>query len=373
MIQTSKSSPSELQVNLGAIAENWRRVRAASPGAECAAVVKANAYGLGSKAVVAALLAEGCRCFYVATFDEAQAIQPLVVASARICILNGLQTCEMEEARQIGVIPVLSSLPQISAWLQANQREGRVLPCIVHVDTGMNRLGLELYEWQQILDEVVAEELGVVMLMSHLACAEDSRNAMNDLQRQRFQQVLEAARQWSPGIKGSFANSSGVLLGESFHFDQVRSGIALYGGNPEADSANRFLPAVTLRLPILQLRRVNEEGSVGYGAGTLVKPGTLLATVQGGYADGLMISQSGQGQGEIAGFRVPMVGRISMDLSIFDVSMVPRAIWQTDEPLFIEVLNENLTVDAMAQAAGTISYEVLTRLGQRFRRSYVNE
>lgn len=373
MSQSPNSRPAELQVNLKAISENWQRIPVVRPDVDCAAVVKADAYGLGSKAVVSALVSAGCRSFYVATFEEARAIQPLLVNGETVCILNGLQSHEMEAARDTGVVPVLSSLSQISSWLQANQRESRALPCTVHVDTGMNRLGLELHEWQQVLAEVKAEELGVVMVMSHLACAEDRQHVMNTLQLKRFQQVVKAAQHWSPGIKASLANSSGVLLGPEYHFDQVRPGIALYGGNPESGSDNRFSPAITLRLPVLQLRRVSEESSVGYGAGTIVKAGTLLATAQGGYADGILISQSGRGWGEIAGVRVPMVGRISMDLSIFDVSAVPRTVWQTGEPQFVEVLNRSLTVDHMAQAAGTISYEVLTRLGQRFRRCYVNE
>lgn len=365
------SSLHELQINLDAIVENWRRVQSACPGVDCAAVVKADAYGLGSKPVAAALSAAGCRSFYVATFDEAKNIQPALPAAASVYLLNGLRPHELAEARSAGVIPVLSSLPQVADWLRANQEEGQVLPCVLHVDTGMNRLGLEPNEWQQVLKEVVAQELGAVFLMSHLACAEDAAHPMNELQRQRFQAALEAARQWSPGIQGSLANSAGALLGADYHYDQVRSGIALYGGNP--DGSARFVPVVRLQLPVLQLRRVSAEGSVGYGAGTPVAAGSLLATVQGGYADGLLVSQSGRGQGEIAGVRVPMLGRVSMDLCIFDVSAVPRAVWQTDEPLFIEVLNDNLTIDDMAEAAGTISYEVLTRLGPRFRRAYVGE
>lgn len=371
MNQTSISPPCELQINLKAIVENWRRVQAVCPDAECAAVVKADAYGLGSKAVVATLAAAGCRSFYVATFDEAEAIRPLVADGTRICMLNGLQAHELAAARQTTATPVLSSLTQVAVWLRANQQEGRVLPCIVHVDTGMNRLGLDRREWRQLLDEVKASELGVIGLMSHLACAEDSFHPMNENQRQRFDEVLASARRWAPGIRASLANSAGALLAPSYHYDEVRSGIALYGGNP--DGSNRFSPAVHLRLPILQLRRVSEAGTVGYGAGSAVKAGALLATVQGGYADGLLRSQSSRAQGEIAGTRVPMLGRVSMDLCVFDVTAVPRSVWQTDEPLFVDVLNDNLTIDEMANAAGTISYEVLTRLGQRFRRYYIGE
>lgn len=371
MNQTSISPPCELQISLKAIVENWHRLQEACSGVDCAAVVKADAYGLGSEAVVSALTAAGCRSFYVATFDEAEAIRPLVASGASIRVLNGLQTWEVAAARRAGVVPVLSSLSQVSAWLRANHQENLALPCIVHVDTGMNRLGLELGEWEQLLDEVKGPELGAIGVMSHLACAEDREHPMNERQRQRFNRVLETARLWSPGISASLANSAGALLSPDYHYDQVRGGIALYGGNP--DGFHRFLPVLRLRLPVLQLRRVSGPGSVGYGAAAMVEAGSLLATVQGGYADGLLVSQSGRGMGEIAGISVPMVGRVSMDLCVFDVSAVPRSLLQTGEPLFIEVLNENLTIDSMASAAQTISYEVLTRLGQRFHRCYISE
>lgn len=363
-------SPSqELLIDLDALVGNWLSLRDIAQGAECAAVVKANAYGLGDGPVVSALQNAGCRSFFVATAAEAFAIAQRVSGDCRIYIFNGLRSREMDDCRAQGFIPVLSTLDQVEAWLAANRREQRVLPCGVQVDTGMNRLGLEMREWEQLRERYAATELGASLVMSHLACGEEVQHPLNLMQLQRFRQILATARDWAPGIQGSFANSSGVMLGGDYHFDQVRPGIALYGGNPQAQRPNRFSPVVHLRLPVLQLRQVGEEGSVGYGALARVKPGATLATVQGGYADGLLISQTGQGEGEVAGIRVPMVGRISMDLTVFDVSAVPESVWQR-EGRCIEVLNHNLTIDAMAAAAKTISYEVLTRLGQRFQRRY---
>lgn len=368
---TQSSSNTELQIDLDALAANWRMLQARAAGAECAAVVKANAYGLGDKPVVSMLRDAGCRSFYVATLDEAIAIESLL-SGQRIFIFNGLPSAELGECRSRGFIPVLSSLSQVDDWQAVNRLEQRRLPCVIQVDTGMHRLGLEAPDWQRLVQEYRSEDLQPCMVMSHLACAEDPQHPLNARQLGRFQQIVQSAQRWAPGIKASFANSSGVLLGSDYHFDQVRPGIALYGGNPESRSDNRFRPVVHLRLPILQLRRVAEDGSVGYGATVSVSAGSLLATVQGGYADGLLVAQSPVGEGEIAGHRVPMRGRISMDLTIFDVSAVPPSVWESGDPLFIEVLNHSLTVDSMARAANTISYEVLTRLGHRFRREYTS-
>lgn len=371
MNHSSTSSDTELQIDLGALTGNWRSMQSRAAGAECAAVVKADAYGLGDGPVVSALQAAGCSSFYVATFDEAIAIEPLLDGQSRLFVFNGLRPTEIDECRARGFIPVLSTLGQVEAWSAANRDEQRGLPCVIQVDTGMHRLGLEASDWQRLLKQYRPEQLRPAIVMSHLACAEDSSHPLNARQLARFQKILESAQTWAPGVKASLANSSAVLLGSDYHFDQVRPGIGLYGGNPENQPHNRFRPVVHLRLPILQLRRVSEDGSVGYGATVSVRAGALLATVQGGYADGLLIAQSRNGQGEIAGVRVPMVGRISMDLTIFDVSAVPPSVWQGNTQQYIEVLNNNLTIDSMARAANTISYEVLTRLGHRFHRNYI--
>ncbi|MGQ9427499.1 alanine racemase [Gilvimarinus sp. F26214L] len=360
----------ELQIDLQAIIDNWRSVTAHAPHSECAAVVKADAYGLGSGPVVSALADSGCRGFFVATLEEALAIAPLLREGSRVYIFHGVAGVDLDECRRHGFIPVLSTLPQVQAWASANRREGRIHACALQVDTGMNRLGLGLNEWRQVAESVSARELGGTMVMSHLACAEDRLHPLNQQQRARFQAVVVEARQWAPGIKASLANSAGVLLGPDYHFDQVRPGIALYGGNPAGENGGPFRPVVRLRLPVLQLRRVGEDGSVGYGATAPVRAGALLATVQGGYADGLMIAQSRAGEGEVSGVRVPVVGRISMDLTVFDVSGVPASAWNSTDP-YIEVLNENLGIEQMARAANTISYEVLTRLGRRFDRKYL--
>ncbi|MCW8196840.1 alanine racemase [Proteobacteria bacterium 005FR1] len=368
----SLSSSQELLIDLDALVGNWQLLRATAPDADCAAVVKANAYGLGAAAVTRALQQAGCRSFFVATAAEALALADVVSAESRIYIFNGLRSTEVDDCRAQGFIPILSTLDQAECWWQANRRDQRILACGIQVDTGMNRLGLELREWDLLRKRYGAADLGASLIMSHLACSEEQNNPLNALQLKRFLDIVAAARSWAPGIEASFANSGGVMLGADYHFDQVRPGIALYGGNPETRRPNRFSSVVHLRLPILQLRRVGADGSVGYGALTPVKSGAMLATVQGGYADGLLISQSGQGFGEVAGIRVPMVGRISMDLTVFDVSAVPDAVWENQDR-YIEVLNRNLTIDEMAAAAKTISYEVLTRLGQRFGRRYHSE
>lgn len=365
------TSASELCIDLDALVVNWRHLQRVAAPAECAAVVKANAYGLGDVQVTCALAAAGCRVFYVTTIKEAERIAGVAPDDARIFIFNGVAAEDLASCRKQAFIPVLSTPSQVEQWHTANRREGRVLPCSIQVDTGMNRLGLEISEWRQLRETIAAPDLGAAWIMSHLACAEEAASPMNGAQLARFKSVLAEALQWAPGIRASFANSGGVLLGPEYHFQQVRPGIALYGGYPESGDQRRFKPVVHLRLPILQLRRVSAEGTVGYGALAKVPAGALLATVQGGYADGLMVSQWASASGEVAGHRVPMIGRISMDLTIFDVSALPPALWRgTEPPAFIEVLNSSLTVDHMAQSAGTISYEILTRLGSRWRREY---
>lgn len=380
MIQAPRIA-AELIVDLNAVVANWRLLAELAAPAECAAVVKANAYGLGDVAVASALYKAGCRSFYVATLKEALTVTTQLPGAA-LYILNGLGAQEFAACREHTFIPVLSTLQQIKSWRECNRAEQRFLPCVIQVDTGMNRLGLNPSEWRQVVSAEVAAEIAPIIVMSHLACAEDKEHPLNSIQRLRFEQVVVEARAWVPSIKASFANSGGVCLGADFHFDQVRTGIAMYGGNLEVNnsqpidsntkSSNRFRAVVSLRLPIVQLRRVELDGSAGYGATAPVAKGSLLATVHSGYADGLLISQSQRGCGEIAGQRVPMLGRISMDLSIFDVSAVPNTFWQQDSPAFIEVLNSNLSIDAMAEAASTISYEILTRLGARFERRYLD-
>ncbi|MBF0391310.1 MAG: alanine racemase, partial [Alphaproteobacteria bacterium] len=343
-----------LTIDLGAIVANWRGlVSRLAPGAACAAVVKADAYGLGAARVAPALLAAGCRHFFVATLDEGIALRPLL-PGADLFVLNGPPPgCESDFAAN-GLIPVLNDRGQVERWPGG--------PCALHVDTGMNRLGIAVADFARVVE--ARPNLAPALVMSHLACA-DEDSPMNEAQRQAF--ASAAAR--LPGVPASLAASSGMFLGSGYHFDLVRPGAALYGVNPRPGQPNPMAQVVRLQGKILQLRDVDSPMTVGYGATHRVTRRCRLATVAIGYADGYPRSLSNRGFGVIGEWRVPIVGRVSMDLTIFDITEVPEALAAPGS--LVELIGADLTVDDVAEAAGTIGYEILTRLGRRHHRVHV--
>ncbi|MCX7933330.1 MAG: alanine racemase [Rhodovarius sp.] len=332
-----------LCIDLAAIVANWRDLCARHGGA-VAAVVKADAYGLGAEAVARALAAAGCRHFFVALLEEGLALRRALGEGPMIAVLNGFSP-----GHGPGLLPVVNTPAMAAAW------SGRG-PVLLHVDTGMERLGLPMAALDQL------PPLEIAFVMTHLACAEEPAHPMNARQRERF----AALRARFPGVPGSLANSSGIFLGPGFASDLARPGAALYGINPTPGRPNPMRCAVRLLAPILQLRQVAAGTPVGYGARWIAPRESVIALVAAGYADGYLRAAAGRAVGVLAGQPVPVVGRISMDVTAFDVTGLPAA---EGEP--IELIGPANPPDALAEAAGTIAYEVLVRLSRRCRRRYL--
>jgi alanine racemase len=356
-----------LTIDLDAVVANYRLLSDKAPGAECAAVVKADGYGLGAPQVVGALAAAGCGTFFVAHLGEALAIRD-AAPEATVAVLNGAAPGAEGEFAAHGLVPVLNSLEAVAAWAAcgaAQSEGGAPLPAILHIDTGMSRLGLSDDELDRVAaDPSLLDGVALRWLMSHLAVSEEPDHPLNAAQRARF----EAARARLPAGPASLANSSGIFLGPDYHYDLVRPGAALYGVNPRPGTANVMTHVARLEAPILQVRSIDSPRTVGYGATHGVKGPTKIATIPVGYADGYLRSLSSRGRAFLGGAEVPVVGRVSMDLVTLDVTALPDA--QARPGAMVEVISERHPVDAVAADAGTIGYEILTGLGARYARRY---
>ncbi len=369
-----------LSIDLSAIQSNWKQVDASSASeTQTAAVVKANAYGLGVQSVAPALYMAGCRHFFVANLVEAIEVKACLESDVQIYILTGLRVGEEALCLQQGFIPVLSSLGQVKAWAKAcvdGQGENKRLAtnnCVIKVDTGMHRLGLSEQELSTLCSNYeVMQACPPLLLMSHLACADAPEHVLNQQQLACFRRCAEMMQSVWPQVKLSLANSSGICLGSDFHFDMVRPGACLYGVNPTPQFTNPMATVARLRLPILQIKSVGGPATVGYEARYSIAEGEnkKLAIVAGGYADGLFNHLSNRGFAYLAKKRVPLVGRVSMDSMVFDISAVDEAELEFQEQPCVEILNDDHGVDALAAEAGTIGYEVLTALGNRYHRQY---
>ena len=351
-----------LEVNLGAIVANWRLLCDLHPSGPVAGVVKADGYGLGAHAVAPALYAAGCRHFFVALLDEAMEIRGLVPA-AMVAVLGGLIPGSEADYLAHDIVPVLGSLAEIAAWTGAARTAGRTLPAILHVDTGMSRLGLDARELA-VLQQDHARLAGIALcyVMTHLVSSEAAGDPQNDRQRERF----AAACAGLPTAPRSFANSSGIFLGAGWGSDLARPGAALYGINPTPDRPNPMHLPVRLRARVLAVRDVPAGDSVGYNATWRATRPSRIATAGVGYADGWHRSLSGRGRAFFDGTPVPLVGRVSMDLTNFDVTAIPGVA----PGAWLELIGPAQTPDDVAAAAGTNGYEVLTSLGRRFHRVY---
>jgi alanine racemase len=349
----------QLDVRLGAVAANYRLCRTLS-GTAVAGVVKADAYGMGMAPVARKLAAAGCDTFFVARIEEGVALRPLV-PDARIFVLDGPRPQAVPLLLAHKLTPVLNSLADIAHWRARTRRQAAL-----HIDTGMNRLGLGADEFARLAaaPRKLLAGIDIVLIMSHLACADDPQAAMNGEQLARFRSALAML----PPAKASLASSGGVLLGRDYAFDLVRPGLGLYGGNPQPARPNPFRRVARLTGKILQIRRVDRGEPVGYGAAHKVARPSVLATVALGYADGLMRAMGNHGKGAIAGRIVPVAGRVSMDLAIMDVTGVPPSQCRTGSD--VEFFGDTIPVEAAAAAAGTVSYELLTSLGPRIPRRY---
>jgi len=352
-----------LTVDLGALCANYRLLRDRAAPAACAAVVKADAYGLGAARVARALAAEGCRQFFVAQVDEGVALRARL-PGAEIYVLGGAPAGDEGACWTHALRPVVNSLEELARFARAARRRGR-LAVALHIDTGMARLGLAPAE----LDRLVAEParlapLDLALVLSHLACADEPDHPLNRRQRDRFRRALLRL----PRAPASLANSAGIFLGPSYHADLVRPGVALYGVNPIPSRPHPMREVIHLQAKILQVRDVDRGTTVGYGASHTAPRRGRIATVGVGYADGLPRSLGNVGFAALGEVRVPIVGRVSMDLITVDVSALPAARAGTS----LTLIGGPCPIDAVAEAAGTIPYELLTRLGRRFRRRYVD-
>ncbi|QFU18097.1 alanine racemase [Microvirga thermotolerans] len=361
-----------LRIDLTALASNWRSLRDRAGGAETAAVVKANAYGTGIEEAVPALAAAGCRTFFVAHPGEALRARNAAPRTT-VYVLNGLLPGSAGFYAAHDVRPVLGSWPEIEEWAAFCRSQGRRLEAAIHVDTGMNRLGLTVGEGLALAARPELKDFTPALLMSHFVGAEERDNPLNARQIETFAAVRNAL----PGIPASLANSSGIFLPQKPHFDLVRPGYALYGGNPTPGAENPMRAVVGLEGRIVQLRWVETGDTVGYNGRWIAGERRRIATVSVGYADGYPRSASAPGRsGEalatgmalVGGHPCPFAGTVSMDLLAVDVTGAPEGALARGEP--VTLIGGPLTVDEVGRRAGTIGYEILTGLGDRYRRVY---
>ena len=361
-----------LTIDLGALAANWRLLRDAAGSAECGAAVKADAYGIGAAQAARTLHAAGCRTFFVAHLAEGRIVRT-AAPDAVVYVLNGLLPGSAPLYRDGDLRPVLGSRDELAEWAAFCRSEGTRRPAAIHVDTGMNRLGLRPREVAWLAQSGLLDEFTPALLMTHLVAAEEPGAAINAAQIARFAE----ARAMLPDLPASFCNSSGIFLAGAPKAELVRPGYALYGGNPVPGRPNPMRPVVRLEAPIVQLREVDRGETVGYGSSWTARGPRRIATLSIGYADGYpraasLADGAADGTGGaaiVAGHLCPFAGRVSMDLIGIDVSAVPPdAVARGD---LVTLIGEALDLDEVARRAGTNGYEILTRLGHRFERRYL--
>lgn len=339
-----------LTIDLDALAANWRALDRLSPsGVQTAAVMKADAYGLGLSRAARALAHAGARRFFVAVAEEGAALRQALGPGPQINILSGHMAGDTEMIADLDLTPMLNSIEQVTRHLEALPSH----PFGVQVDTGMNRLGMEEPEWEAVAPYIL--EVGPELIMSHLACADEPDHPMNEAQLATFHAMTDGT-----GVPRSLSATGGILLGSRYHFDLTRPGIGLYGGRPFMQAA----PVVNLSLPVIQTREINAGETVGYSNAWVAEVPSVIATVDAGYADGLPRSLSNNAALWDGDTPCPLVGRVSMDLITVDITHlaeVPRAL---------DIIGPHQGVDDLADLAGTIGYEILTQLGHRYTRRY---
>ena len=358
-----------LTIDLAAVEANWKKLAGMTVPVECAAVVKADAYGCGLDRVTARLHKAGCRTFFVADVAEGRRVRA-IAREGVIYVLNGVLPNTGPALAEAYLRPVINSTTELAEWdtfVATNDwRNGAAL----HIDTGMNRLGLNVEEGVAIASRIKSENHGITLLMSHFACAETPDHPMNDKQIRLFRELRILYR----GVPSSLANSSGIFLGGTVHCDLVRPGGALYGANPTPGKKNPMRQVVELKGRIVQVRHITKGETVGYGAAFTASRPTRLAIVAVGYADGYARA-AGAAKGKpsaevlVSGRRCPIVGRISMDVLAVDVTDLPDGSARRGD--FATLIGGDISLEDLAAATGTISYEVLTSLGRRYHRNYV--
>ncbi|RYE05795.1 MAG: alanine racemase [Rickettsiaceae bacterium] len=356
-----------LEINLSNIQQNYKLLQSMCPSAEVGAIVKANAYGLGLQKVIPVLIKIGCRNFFVANVDEGLAARSVVTSNDNInvYVLNGIFTNDLALFDTENLIPVLNYLEQITIWQDFARYKNKILPCIIHINTGINRLGVGSEEIKQIARTLMLNSsLDVKYIMSHLSASEDHNNCYNKFQLDEFNKCLE----YLPTTKASLSNSSGIFLGQEYHFDLVRPGIALYGGNPTPDKPNLMQQVIRLTAPIIQVQRIKAGSQVGYNMTFVTERDTIVATLPIGYADGYPRNLSNLGEVYIDEYKSKIIGRISMDLITIDVTdLPPEKIFVGRE---VEIIGSHCDIEKIAAITGTIPYEIMTNLSNRYKRIY---
>jgi len=359
-----------LRIDLDALKHNYTLLKSlAGPNVAVGAAVKADAYGLGVERVAPALYRAGCRRFFVATVEEGLSLRPLLPQDAALCVLNGPTPGSEALIRAQNLTPVLNSLDQLRRWAALCLAELGPTSCLVQLDSGMSRFGLSEADIDVAVADNLLAGLDVSHVMSHLACADDASSPRNEGQRLRF----EALRRKLPSsLPASLAASSGIFLGEAYHFDLVRPGYALYGGNPTPDRPNPMRAVVTLLAGMVQDRWIPPGVAVGYSARFVAEAPTRIATLSVGYADGFHRRAGGLASAVLPDspdIALPVVGRISMDCMALDLTALG------DRPLppgtGFELIGPHRPLDDLAAALDTIGYELLTGLGTRFHREYI--
>ena len=368
-------APARLTVNLAALADNWRDMARRSGSARTAAVVKADAYGLGLEDCGTAFYEAGARDFFVAVVQEGVTLRAYA-PDARIFVLSGIWPGQEQMFFDNDLVPVLASEEQLAFWMAVIAEHGEH-PCALQVDTGFNRLGLPLQAALELAGDVSRPaSFSPVLVLSHLHSGDTPSTPSNNAQLQSFRQVSAAF----DGIEASLSASAGIFLGPDYHFDLTRPGIALYGGEA-VNGMKPLRPVAKAEARIVQIRDAADGQTVSYGATYRLSRNSRLAIVSCGYADGYLRSLSGSGvplrtggtqggTGFVAGYRVPVVGRVTMDLTIFDVTDVPENKIRAGD--YIELFGPNLPLDEVARAAGTIGYQMLTGIGLRHERRYLD-
>ena len=365
-------APVRLRIDLAALADNWRELaRRAAPG-RCAAVVKANAYGIGLSEAAPALWAAGARVFFVAHLNEGIAARRALPAEAQIYVLNGLESgADPADYAEHRLAPVIGGEEELQSWSAFAARRNWINPCALHLDTGMNRLGFGSLARLQAAMETHGPSSGADLLMSHFVSSEIPDDPLNRAQIERFETVRAAF----PDLPASLANSSGMFLDPAPIYDLARPGYALYGGNPTPGAPNPMRPVVTLTAAIQQIRSIEAGMTCGYNAQWTAKRPTRLATLIIGYADGLPRGAGATNarpgaEVAIAGRKAPLVGRVSMDLAIVDITDLPEDAVRVGDP--VELFGGSIDLDDFASRSGTIGYHLLTSLGPRYQREYAD-
>lgn len=364
---SSQTQSSVLTIDLGALADNYRMFQSmVTKTCEIAGVIKANAYGIGAEQVFNKLKSLNCPQFFVANLDEALSLRKHD-NTANIAVFGSLIKGAEKEYIENKITPVLNSPEDIKIWQKTAKDTDKKLPAFIHFDTGMNRLGLSSEEASTLIDNLdILNGINVQMMMSHFACADENEHILTQEQADKFADIAKHF----PNTKKSLANSSGLFANSDYHYDMARPGYALYGGNPTPHIKNPVKSVVSLKSRILQTREVKKGQSIGYGASHIFKKDTRTATLALGYADGFLRSSSNKAKLYYNDIPCNVIGRVSMDLVTIDVGHIDEnTIHQGD---WVEVLGKNQNVDDLSITSGTIGYEILTSLGARYNREYIN-